>query len=85
MAGGEREGSPKQVGRRVLKTNFIVSRNTLSAQNCTKHIQEEMNYRYIRVQGQNIKLIHVPLKLQSTLGTLLGEKQNKPNERTREG
>ena len=44
VAGGEREGGPRRVGGSVPKTNVIVLRSTLSAQNCTKHIKEGTNY-----------------------------------------
>lgn len=56
----ERKGGPKEVGGKVLKIHFIVSGSTLSAQNCTKHIQRETNYTWMF--KLKTKLMHVSLK-----------------------
>lgn len=62
VAGGDREGGPRGVGGKVLKTHFVVSKSTLtaSAQNCTKHIQEKTHY--IWGSCSKHKTVCVPLK-----------------------
>lgn len=80
VAGGQREGGPKKVDKRVLKTHSTVLRSTLSAQNNVKHIQEGTNYTWGPKVKTEEKLVYIPLKWQSYLGTLLGEKQNKQDE-----
>lgn len=80
VAHGEKEGNPKKVGKRVFRTHFIVLSSTLSVQNYIKYIQEGTNFTWeFRVNTEE-KLMYVSLKLQSSLDTLLGGKQNKQHK-----
>ena len=64
-----RERGSKEVGGNVLKTHFVVSKITLSAQNCIKHIQEKTHY----IWGLKFKtsICTCPFKMTITPGYII--------------
>lgn len=60
VAGGERDRGPKKVGRKVLKLIPLSQEAPLVPRTVSAHPRRNQVHR--RVEGQNIKLIYVPLK-----------------------